>query len=837
MAADEKLDVYRAKRRFDETPEPSGDAASMSGARYAIQKHDATRLHYDLRLELDGVLLSWAVTRGPSLDPSEKRLAVRTEDHPIDYAGFEGVIPSGYGEGAVMLWDRGTWEPIGDPHEGLEKGKLAFALHGERLVGRWALVRMRPRNGEKRENWLMIKELDDEVSRRGDVLKTYDRSVASDRTMAEIAKSTTIWRSGPGGGPAKRAGTEPRAKSASRKKPAAKEGPGFVEPQLATLVEAPPDGDDWLFEIKFDGYRGQLSVGRGRATIYTRAGLDWTERFASIAEAALKLDLHGCLVDGEIVALDGDGRSDFGLLHKALEEGRSRPLSLFAFDLLVDGGKDIRTLPLDERKARLKKRLKTARGPIYYTDDFEDGAGALEKLTAAGFEGVVGKRRSAPYRSGRSKGWLKIKGAHRQEFVIVGASPSDKKDRPFASLLMATSEDGALRYAGRVGSGFGEREFGVLGAAFAARWRDKPTIENPPPGPIGRKARWLEPGLVAEIGFAGYTPDDQIRHGRFIGLREDKPALAVTRERAAAAKAAPAPKRTVEVPGIRLTHPERELYPGVTKQDVAAYLDAIAPKMLPFATARAISLVRCPEGIDGERFFQKHANQGLPEAVRRRTIKDGKGEPFEALYVEDREGLASTAQVSALEIHIAGARLDRPDLADRIVFDLDPDETVPFSTVRDAAFEVRDALAALELESFALLTGGKGVHVVAPVARKRGWDEIAAFARGLAERFADADPERFVATMTKAKRVGKIFIDHFRNARAATAIAPYSLRARPGAPVACPVTWDELKTTERADAATIGDLGRMLTPDPWKGYETAAKQSVSARAIKALADA
>lgn len=813
MARPAALDAYRAKRRFDATPEPSGDGDAEAGWRYAIQKHDATRLHYDLRLELDGVLLSWAVTRGPSRNPADKRLAVRTEDHPVDYAAFEGVIPEGYGAGTVMLWDRGSWEPIGDPREGLSAGKLAFHLHGERLVGRWALVRMKPRKGESRENWLLIKEKDDEVSVRGDVLKTHTKSVSSGRTMRQIEK---------GASPAERPATASGA-------------PAFVEPMLATLVEDVPQGAEWLFEVKFDGYRAQLAAAGEEVRIFTRNGLDWTDRFAGLAEAARKLKLDGCLIDGEIVALDDRGVSDFGALQNALDAGRSRQLKLFAFDLLVDAGQDIRKLPLVERKARLRRRLSFSKAPIYYTDDFEDGAAGLKTLAEAGYEGVVAKLRDAPYRSGRGRGWLKVKAGHRQEFVIVGASPSDK-DRPFASLLVGLREEGKLRYAGRIGSGFGEAEFKALTAAFRSRWRDEPPLAEPPPGAIGRKARWLKPDLVAEVAFAGFTRDGQVRHGRFLGLREDKPAKSVRRERAAAASAAPSPKRseTPAAPSVRITHPERELYPGVTKADVAAYLDAVAGRMLPFARDRALSLVRCPEGIDGERFFQKHGHSGLPKDVRRKMIEDGKGEPFEALYVEDAEGIVSTAQVSALEIHVNGARLDRPDRPDRVVFDLDPDETVKFPAVKDAAFELRDALEALGLTSFALLTGGKGVHVVAPLGRRLGWDVVGGFAKALAARFAEADPKRFVDTMTKAKRRGKIFIDHFRNGRAASAIAPYSLRARPGAPVAAPVTWGDLRNVDCADAWQIGDVDALSRANPWRDYHRAKNQTIATAALKAL---
>lgn len=825
MARSAALDAYRSKRRFEATPEPSGETELSPGWRYAIQKHDATRLHYDLRLELDGVLLSWAVTRGPSLDPAEKRLAVRTEDHPLDYAEFEGVIPEGYGAGTVMLWDRGAWEPVGDPHEGLKAGKLAFVVHGERLQGRWALVRMRPRGGEKRESWLLIKEKDEEVKRRGDVLKAHAKSVSSGRTLRQIEK---------GSAPAER----PEAKSGA---------PDFVAPMLASLVEDAPEGDDWLFEVKFDGYRAEVSAAGEDVRVFTRSGLDWTDRFASIAAAARKLKLDGCLIDGEVVALDENGVSDFGALQNALDAGRGRALSYFAFDLLFEAGEDLRSLALEDRKARLKQRLRFSKGPIHYADDFEDGAKGLETLAAAGYEGIVAKRRSAPYRSGRGKSWLKIKAGHRQEFVVLGVSESDKA-RPFASLLLGLNEGRKLRYAGRVGSGFGETQFERLTRAFEGLWREAPSVDDPPKGPIGRNARWLEPDLVAEIAFAGFTHDGHVRHARFVGLRDDKPAKVATRERAAAAKTetaavkseapkagkSPAQKRKPPAPSIRLTHPERELYPGVTKADVAAYLAAVAPRMLPFTEKRALSLVRMPEGISGERFFQKHAHSGLPEAVKRKVIENGKGEPFEALYVDGETGLVSTAQVSALEIHIPGARLDRPDLPDRIVFDLDPDEAVSFAAVKDAAFELREALEALELESFALLTGGKGAHVVAPIARKHDWEVVGDFAKALAERFAETEPKRFVATMAKVKRTGKIFIDHFRNGRAASAISPYSLRGREGAPVAAPVSWDDLKSIEKASAFSIGDATALAKADPWPGYATAAKQALSKAALKAL---
>ncbi len=513
-----QLETYQAKRRFDETPEPRGGKATRTGNLYAIQKHAATRLHYDLRLELDGVLKSWAVTRGPSLDPAQKRLAVRTEDHPVDYGDFEGVIPSGnYGAGTVLLWDQGTWEPIKDPREGMKDGRLEFVLHGKKLKGRWALIRMRSRDGEKGENWLLIKGDDDAADREKDITETAGKSVLSGRTLKTIAEHPDhTWKS-------------------NRQEKAAKTSmlPGFVKPALATLVdEVPGGGDEWLFEIKFDGYRAIAAASGDEARIYTRNGLDWTAKYPAIAQAIANLGLDGALLDGEIVVVDGKGRSDFGALQAQLK-GEGGSLSYFVFDLLELAGENLRSRPLAERKEVLRKLLGKAgkAGPVYYTDHIEgNGQAMFEALSERGFEGIIAKRARSKYLSGRGRTWLKIKCGASQEFVIVGWAES-ARDRHFSSILLAVNEGGELRYAGKVGSGFSEDELDDLAGRFSRLAREKPAVGGMLPADARRGAHWIEPKLVANIEFAEFTKEGLIRQGRFLGLREDKPAKSVVRER------------------------------------------------------------------------------------------------------------------------------------------------------------------------------------------------------------------------------------------------------------------------------------------------------------------
>lgn len=837
------LAVYRGKRRFDRTPEPQGNPGVGGGNLYTIQKHAARRLHFDLRLELDGVLLSWAVTKGPSVDPSEKRLAVRTEDHPIDYAAFEGRIPEGnYGAGTVLLWDRGTWHPLDDPHGGLEAGKLVFELNGDRLRGRWALIRFRGKEKAKRENWLLIKEQDEKVNRARDITERYDTSVASGRTMDEVAAAPeAVWRSDDASGPGK--AKAPAVSSPEAKGRRDRALPEFVKPALATLVDDVPKGDGWLFEVKFDGYRAVASVSGDEARIHTRSGLDWTGRYPAIAQALRRLDLDGAVLDGEIVAIDQEGRSDFSTLHRVLEGGGASGLSYFVFDLLAEGGRSLTGKPLRQRKARLQKLLGVAgrKGPVFFTDHVEgDGAGMLATLCRSGYEGVIAKRADAPYRSGRGRSWLKVKCGRDQEFVIVGWSPSNA-GRPFASLLLATGDDDGLRYAGRVGSGFSERDLAAIAGRLRKLDRKTPAVAGGVPPAVRREAQWVKPELVAQIAFAEFTSDGLVRQGRFLGLRDDKPARSVRRERATPVKeAATMPKRKTDsrdeavIGGVRLTHPDRVLYPqqGVTKQELAAYLQRVSGRMLPHLSGRLMSLVRCPQGRARSCFFQRHGGSGLPDVFKRLPVRQKDGGEEHYLYIDEAEGLLNAAQIGVLELHLWGSRVDDIERPDRLVFDLDPDPTVGFDDVKRAATHLRDALDALGLQSFPLLTGGKGIHVVAPMVRRHEWPVVKAFAKALAERFAQDDPARYVATMSKAKRKGRLFIDYFRNNRGSTAIAPYSPRAREGAAVAWPVAWKQLDKIRSADAFRLRDVSAS-GPDPWPGYGEL-RQSLKAASLRAL---
>jgi bifunctional non-homologous end joining protein LigD len=825
------LDTYRAKRSFKETPEPKGRLARRKGNAYLIQKHDATRLHYDFRLELDGVLKSWAVTRGPSLNPADKRLAVRTEDHPVDYGSFEGTIPEGhYGAGTVMLWDTGTWEPLEDPHKGLEEGKLKFALHGQRLKGAWALVRMKPKKKEKRENWLLIKDRDEAADRKGDITRQAETSIVSGRAMSAIAKDLTH----PG--------------DAAKKAKARKRGgklPGFAKPMLATLVEDVPEGDNWVYEVKFDGYRIQAALNGPDVRLYTRNGLDWTDKFGRLPRALADLDLDGALLDGEVAAVSREGRTDFSALQKALSED-GRGVESFVFDLLAEGGRSLRGQTLLERKKRLKRLLAKAprNGPVFYSDHVEGGGKAmLAELCAKGFEGIIAKRADATYRAGRGKSWLKIKCDKTQEFVIVGWRPSER-DRPFASILLAQNVDGALVYAGRAGSGFDGATLDDLAARFRTLSRKTAPLKEVP-AEIAREARWVRPELVAQIALAGFTGDGMVCHGRYLGLREDKPAAEVKPERPDPGRGARTMKKAARnagdeeaatVAGVRLTHPDRMLFPSqdITKRELAEYLAAAAPRMLPYLADRLVSLVRCPEGRTGQCFFQRHGGKGFPETFDSLAVEQKNGETEDYLYIADRKALVNAAQVGVLEFHVWGSRIDRIERPERIVFDLDPDTAVGFPAVKRAAADMRQALDALGLESFPLLTGGKGIHVVVPIERRHDWPVITAFARALAQRFEEQAPSRYVATMSKAKRKDRIFIDHFRNQRGATAIAPYSPRAREGAPLAWPVSWKALEEIATPRIVTVASAAeRLKERDPWAGY-TRLRQTLRKAALDAL---
>jgi len=814
MAAADLLATYNAKRDFTKTAEPAGKSGRAGGNSFMVQKHAATRLHFDLRLELDGVLKSWAVTRGPSPNPDDKRLAVRTEDHPLSYATFEGTIPKGeYGGGTVMLWDRGTWTPVPgkDPRKTLAEGHLHFTLDGERMKGEWLLIRLKPRPGEKRENWLLRKIDDAYAGGSDDLVGRALTSVKSGRTMADIAAGApatslagkkgkafdTAMVAADAASPPPTPSSQPRA--ASR----AKVGklPAFRDVQLATLVDHVPAGNAWLHEMKYDGYRCLLSIGGGKARIFTRSGLDWTDKFSQIADAALALGLPAALIDGEIVKLDAKGNPDFSALQAALKD-ETQGFTLFAFDLLSLDGQDLAGLPNIARKEKLAALLGDAASPIVYADHvLGSGEQLFTAMCGAGQEGIVSKKADAPYRGARTKAWLKVKCTRRQEFVILGWLPSSAGGRSLRSLFLGTREKGELRYAGKVGTGFNAANSDDLIARLKAVARKTPAAEIPKA--VARGGHWVAPELVAEIAFAEFTAEGVVRHASFLGLRDDKEADAVTLEMPRAV-----PKR----PAVKISNADRLIFPEakVTKGDLAAYYAAIGPAMAPWALNRPISLVRCPQGRAKKCFFQKHDAGSFGDAMAHVDVreKDGSIEPY--LYAADLEGLIACVQMGTIEFHGWGSSVPAIEQPDRLIFDLDPDPLIGFDDVKRAASDIRGFLEEVGLTSFPLLSGGKGVHVVVPLTPDAEWPAVKDFAQRFALSLAQAAPDRFIATMSKAKRKGLIFIDWLRNQRGATAILPYSARARPGAPVAVPVSWEELRKIDSPAKYSVKDAKLLL---------------------------
>jgi bifunctional non-homologous end joining protein LigD len=831
------IDTYRARRDFSRTGEPEPACAPAASAKpiFVVQKHDATRLHWDFRLEHGGVLWSWAVPRGPSLDPHDKRLAVHVEDHPIDYADFHGTIPEGqYGAGTVATWDRGTWEPLGaDPATDLTSGELKFVLHGKRLAGKFVLVRLKPRPKERGENWLLIKE-HDEHEREGADAETLEAEIKPPKP----AGRKHVWNS-----KAAAQDDEPAPAVQGDAPPAAgaKRGPmpRTLSPQLAELADEAPLGRDWISEVKFDGYRILAFIEAGAVRLVTRNGHDWTHRMQRLAQSVASLGLRDALLDGEMVALDPDGRSNFSMLQAALQQGSAKDLFFYVFDLLHLDGWDLRPCRLLDRKAMLQK-LSDWRGAVRYSDHMEGQASALHhQACARHLEGIICKLGDAPYRSGRSRDWVKVKCQGREEFLILGWTPPQGSRTGLGSLHLGYHDPaGGLHYAGGVGSGFSEKVLADLRRQLDAIPAERPKDLHFAGEKPDRAIHWVEPRLICEVQYLTWTGDGRVRHATFLGLRDDKAPDEVVREPPVESPqdppADPAPKRrsavTVARPpakaeegafGVRLTHPDKELWPGITKRDLAEYWQAVADYALPEIAGRPLALVRCPDGIGGEHFFQKHASIGFSKHLRAGAAD---GAPYIAL--DDAAGLVACAQMAAIELHAWGAGGDDPTHPDRLVFDLDPGENVTMSDLATAAHEVRDRLTRLGLGAFCRTSGGKGLHVVAPLTPRAGWDEARAWSRAFAELMVADQPDRYVAAVKKSLRTNKILVDWLRNGLGSTAIGSFSPRARDGAGVATRLSWREVKATLDASALNLRTVPARLAKqkaDPWADFAAAAR--------------
>jgi bifunctional non-homologous end joining protein LigD len=837
-----RLKDYQRKRDFSRTREPRGESvvvAPGAGRLYVVQKHAATRLHYDLRLELDGVLKSWAIPRGPSLDPSKKRLAVQVEDHPLEYGGFEGIIPEGeYGGGTVMLWDRGTWEPEGEAEKELAAGKIAFTLHGRKLRGSWALAQMKDRDGNPTKNWLLIKHKDAAAvpESKYRVVEAQPLSVSTDRSLEEIAAAARGRALPPPDG-GDREFDPARLTNARRVRQ-----PQAVKPQLATLVEEPPAGEGWLHEVKLDGYRILAVLTAGRITLLTRHGRDWTGKFPAVAEALQALPVRQAIVDGEIVVLRPDGTSDFQALQDLLQQGGrpGNPL-YYLFDLPHCNGFDLTGAPLLERK-NLLQFLLARMGQGWETIRFSDhvvgrGAEVFRQACSLAAEGIVSKLAAGTYEQKRSRIWLKTKCRSRQELVIGGWTEPGGARPGFGALLLGYYDRGELVYAGRVGSGFSERTLGQLSAMLHRIEADNPPFRQPPAGADARGVHWVRPELVAEVEFREWTRENILRQASFLALRQDKfpreivrEALAVSPDRANPSRPALPPSfpgRTragaaAVVAGVRVSHPDKILYPeqGVTKRALAEFYAAIADFILPHVRRRPLTLLRCPDGRQGECFYQKHLGEAVPDILRTIPITDKEG-TLEYIVMDDIRGLISLVQLGVLEIHPWGSREDDLERPDILTFDLDPGPDLGWPEVIEGARFLRRRLAELGLACFIKTSGGKGLHLVVPLEPGAGWAAAKAFARAVAVDAARCRPDRFTAEMAKAKRGGRIFIDYLRNDRGATTVAAYSTRAAAGAPVSTPIRWDELDRTVTPDRYRIDNLPKRLAAlkeDPWHDF-------------------
>lgn len=828
------LSEYTRKRNFDVTSEPSAADDKPTQGRnkalsFVIHKHDARNLHYDFRLELDGTLKSWAVPKGPSLDPKNKRLAVHVEDHPLGYGSFEGSIPEGqYGAGDVIVWDRGVWQPHGDPIETYKDGKLKFTLIGEKLTGEWALVRTRLKGNSDKEQWLLIKEKDP-VARPAeeyDIVEALPKSVISGKSVGKV---------------------KPAKKPAKVKPKATASVPATLEPQLATLVDKPPSGD-WLYEIKFDGYRILAHFNGDKVRLLSRNGNDWTERLPLQAKALAAMKLKDTWLDGEMVMLNEEGLSDFQALQNAFDLGRSKDIVYFLFDAPFVNGEDLRKLPVEQRRAALKTLIDGQRSRLLrFSDVFTAGhRDIVESASAMSLEGVIGKKLGSPYVSKRSPDWVKLKCRLRQEFVIVGYTPPQGSRSGFGALLLAVNEEGdhpGLIYAGRVGTGFSQSTLKHVHEKLVGLERDSSPLVKKLSANQSKSVQWIEPTLVCEAEFAQWTRDGILRHAAFIALRSDKPASEVIHEharsvkgetakpraKARTSKAAPVTAKSkskgkINVAGVGISHPERVIDEdsGTQKIQLAQFYESITDWILPHLDKRPVALLRCPEGVKGEQFFQKHAERlAIPNIKQLAPGLD----PGHArlMEIDTLQALVGAAQMGTIEFHTWGATSDKIETPDRIVLDLDPDPALPWRSMIEATQMTLSVLDELGLQGFLKTSGGKGMHIVVPLTRHGGWDEVKDFAHAIAQFIARKLPERFTATMGPKNRVGKIFIDYLRNTRGGSTVCAYSARARPGLPVSVPISRDELDGLESAqqwNVANLHDRLDSLKTDPWAGYKT-----------------
>lgn len=867
------LKEYKSKRDFRKTSEPKGKKQSSKSSKpiFVVQKHAARRLHYDFRLELDGVLKSWAVPKGPNLDPSVKALAVHVEDHPMDYADFEGVIPEDqYGGGTVMVWDEGTWKTDEDPLEQYEQGKLSFTLEGSKLKGAWTLVEMHGKRGEGGKNWLLIKQKDKSARENSKQLERKTKSAVTGRTMDEIAdQADRVWssESGSNGKAKTKIPTKKKSKPKKKKPPTARQLsklpgakkaslPKKFKPQLAKLVSEIPSGDRWLHELKFDGYRILAFVEGEEVRLITRNGNDWSERFPTIVQAISELPIDRAVFDGEVVSLDKNGRSDFQELQNLMKRKRDDRLVYYLFDAPHVEGYDLTGTSLEKRKEVLAEVVLSTYskndGLVRYSDHIVgQGKDVLAHACRHAMEGVISKLAESKYRQARSSSWLKTKCLKRQEFVIVGFTKPSGSRIGFGALLLGYYEKDKLQYAGRVGTGFSNDTLRQLHGELKGLERKTPPVENPPTGAEARGVTWVTPQLVGEVEFTEWTDDGMLRHPAFQGLREDKPPEQITREKAtptnrlekeaekndansskskrkktSASSTRKAKQQSSSgsdtVAGVKITHPDRVVYPeqGLTKLELAQYYESIADWILPYLVNRPLTLVRCPQGRGSKCFYQKHLTESLPDVLRGVSIKE-KNKKAQYVALDDLAGLISLVQMGVLEIHPWGSTADNLEHPDQLIFDLDPDEGISWDKMVEAARAVRDLLDEAGLESFVRTSGGKGLHVVVPLAAKDSWDDAKSFAKRVADQIVKHDPDHYIATASKAKRKGKIFIDYLRNSRGATAVASYSTRAREGAPVAVPVRWDELSKLDSAAHYTVANLNRRLgvmKKDPWSDF-------------------